>query len=57
MDLAAAAKLPGVVKNLRQNLELRGFKTMKTSLFLNIECFFLFFIEADNMFDLNFSFA
>ena len=24
MDLAAAAKLPGVVKNLRQNLELRG---------------------------------
>jgi hypothetical protein len=24
MDLAAAAKLPGVVKKLRQNLELRG---------------------------------
>jgi hypothetical protein len=34
MDLAAAAKLPGVVKNL-----------------------LLIFIEADNMFDLNFSFA
>lgn len=24
MDLAAAAKLPGVVKKLRQSLELRG---------------------------------